>query len=288
MTNTPKGAEGDVRPPCGNTKAPATGIAKASEGTGTGTREHSTPVEAKSPPEGDGAQERALRDLADALGGRDPRVALWARTGRRVPGATREFSRYDRRARNGILTMSAGLAAAMLTSSVWGWRGGRAAINQAMQLASRLPRKRRGEASRSVPRWFLAFGVAFNDGGRIAHRMIESPRRMAETESRGWGAREARTKVVARIRRELPEAWRHAARWPWLPFLVGEVGAPEATLAIRRGLREGLNLQDLERRLIHLWRRHTTRAQYRQQGIELPDAIVDDLIAQNFSDGGAK
>jgi len=238
--------------------------------------------------ENEEASARAGRDLAEALGGRDPRVALWARTGRRVPGATREFRRHDRRARSGILTMAAGLAAMMLTSSVWGFRGGRVAINEAMRLAARLPRKRRGEVSRSVPRWFAAFCIAFNDGGRMAHRMIESPARLAETEARTWAARAARPKVVARIRRALPEAWRHPAAWPWLPFLAGELGAAETMLVIRRGLREGLDREALERRLVHLWRRHGMREQYRRLGVELSDAIADDLIAQNFRDGGAK
>lgn len=237
--------------------------------------------------ESEEASERAELGLAVALNGRDPRVALWARTGRRVPGATREFRRYDRRARENILTMSAGLAAMMLTSSVWGFRGGREAINQAMKLAARMPRKPRGEVSRNVARWFVAFGVAFNDGGRMAYRMIASPRRLAEHEARQWTTRAARPKVVARIRRELPEAWRHPARWPWLPFLVGEVGAAEATLAIRRGLREGLSLQDLERRVIHLWRRHGTRALFRQHGTEPTDAQVEAYIASSFRDGGA-
>jgi|GEM_PF-2687443 len=49
-TNTPKGAEGDVRPLAGNAKAPATGIAKASRGTGTGTHRQSTPAATNPPP----------------------------------------------------------------------------------------------------------------------------------------------------------------------------------------------------------------------------------------------
>ncbi|TAK22958.1 MAG: hypothetical protein EPO40_27165 [Myxococcaceae bacterium] len=49
MTNTPKGAGADVRPQGRNAKAPATGIAKASRGTGTGTHRQSTPA-AKNPP----------------------------------------------------------------------------------------------------------------------------------------------------------------------------------------------------------------------------------------------
>ena len=48
-TNTPKGAEGDVRPRGRHAKAPATGIAKASRGTGTGTHRQSTPA-ATNPP----------------------------------------------------------------------------------------------------------------------------------------------------------------------------------------------------------------------------------------------
>lgn len=51
MTNkhTPKGATGDARPRSTNTKAPATGIARAPGANGPSTREHSTPEPEKSP-----------------------------------------------------------------------------------------------------------------------------------------------------------------------------------------------------------------------------------------------
>lgn len=279
-TDTPHGGKGDVRPQSRNTKAPTTGIVKASAGTRTGTPEHSTPAAANPPREGDGgASERA------ALDGRDPREVLWTRARRRVPSATREFRRYDRRARRNIFTMSAALATMMLTASVWGGRGGRAAINHAMQLAAKRPRRRTERPS--VPRWFLPFGVAFGDGGGMARRMIATPRRMADAETRQCATRAARPKVIARIRRELPEACRHPSRWPWLPFFVAELGAADATLAIRRALGEGLDLGAVERRLIHLWRQHSTRARLRQHGTEPTGAEVEACIAREFGDGGA-
>jgi hypothetical protein len=215
----------------------------------------------------------------------DPRFALWARVTTRVPGATRKFRRLDARARRGVFAMSAGLARVMLVSSLWGIPGGRAAINEAMRLAGRRPQKRRLERS-GLPTWWMAFNVAYNDGGRVAGGMAADPRKLAASAGRDDSARPARPQVTARIRRLLPESMRRDARWQWLAYFIGHHDAAEVTLQVRRAVADGLDAAGIERRLHRLGREKAVRSWYPDQ--QLSDAVVDALIAQSWpNDGGA-